>query len=137
MNQSEIRASEIKGLLRLQKKQGGVVPSKLKGGTRILVECSEFIYGFVVTDLPNGRVYILSTGSTLCRNNGDVINIQSHSTKLKYDIPDWIGKDMKLILKFGDGSSMMIGQVQGVTISGKATGGKGYSYDFWKEFDLP
>lgn len=137
MNASEIRISEIKGLLRMQKEQGGIVPSKLNIGTKVLVQSHEFIYEFTVVEGIDGRVYTLRTGSTLCGSNKDVINIQSHSTKLKYDMPDWIGKDMKLILKFVDGSSMMIGQVQGVTLLGDTKDGERYSYDFWKELDLP
>lgn len=137
MNDSEIRRSEIKGLLRIQKKQGGVIPSKLESGTKILVESNEFIYEFTVFDAVDGRLYMLRTGSSLCSKDRNVVHIQSHSTRLKYDISDWIGKDMKLILKFKDGDSLMIGQIQGLTILGESNNGETYSYDFWKELDLP
>lgn len=132
MNTPEIRRSEIKGFLRVQKQQGGIKPSQLKPGQKALIETSSYVYEFRPLDTPTGRRYLLDTGSPMCQGNTVVVHISSHSSKLKYNMEDWIGKDMRLILKFASGHSIMTGDVRGATVGGETQDGEPYSFDFWE-----
>lgn len=132
MNTPEMRRSQIKGFLRLQEEQGGIVPSRLKNGTRVLLETHQYVYQLNVLDTPTGRRYILDTASPMCRGNTVVCHIHAHSTKLKYNMDDWIGKDMRSVFKFNNGNSVMIGDVRGATIIGQNEDGDEYTYDFWE-----
>ncbi len=129
---TDTRRSEIQNFLRLQKAHGGIVPSKLKHGEEVLVETNNFVYRFKVTDtLDDNRRFLLDTGAPSCRGNDVCVNIRSHSSKLKYEIPDWVGKDMRLILKFTNGNSILIGEVRGASIIGKRQDGSEYRFEFW------
>jgi hypothetical protein len=137
VNTPEIRQSQIKGFVRLQKKQGGIIPSKLDPASTVLVETSGYVYCMKVVDSPSGRRFLLDTGSPMCKDRHVIIHIQAHSSKLKYNMEDWIGRDMRLILKFTDGTSVMIGDVKGASITGQRDDGSEYTYDFWQETNLP
>jgi len=125
----EIRESEIKGFVRAQTTQGGIIPSKLKHGTKIILETIQFMYALDVLDTPKGRRYILETASQTCLGNYTVINIESHSTKLKHNMEDWVGKDMRVIFKFANGNSVMIGDIKGAMVVGE---NESYTYNFWE-----
>lgn len=133
MNTPEMRKSQIKGFLRLQSEQKGVVPSKLANGTKVLVETNEYMYEFTVLDTHTGRQYILNTGSPMCQENLICIKIEAHSPKLKYFMNDWIGKDMRLSLTFINLNCILVGEVKGATIMGTTVNGDEYNYDFWKK----
>jgi len=128
----DIRESEIKGFVRLQEKLGGIIPSRLKHLDKVLIETIQFIYELTMVETPKGRRYILETASPVCAGNTVVIHIESHYTKLKYNIEDWIGKDMRPILKFTNGNSVMIGDVKGLSIVGHSDDGTEYTYNFWE-----
>lgn len=132
MNTPEIRKSEIKGFLRVQKLQGGIIPSQLRPDQKVLVETNSYMFQFTVLDTPTGRRYILDTGSPMCKGNTVVVHILSHSSKLKYNMDNWIGKDMRMVLKFTNGQSIMTGEVRGATVTGVTQDGETYSYDFWE-----
>lgn len=125
MSTPRIKESEIKGFKKLQKEQGGIIPSKLKLGTTVLVETNEFVYGLKKIE---SKKYLLDTGSPVCRPHKNCIDICSHFPKLKCNMPDWIGKDMRLILKFDDGGSVMIGTVKGVTVKTNK-----FQYNLWED----
>lgn len=132
MNTPEIRRSEIKGFLRVQKKQGGIIPTQLKPDQKVLIETNSYVFQFKVLDTPTGRRYLLDTGSPMCQGNTVVLHILSHSSKLKYNMEDWIGKDMRMVLKFTNGNSIMTGEVRGATLTGETQDGETYSFDFWE-----
>ena len=134
MNNStpEIRQSEIKGFLRYQQEQGGIVPSRLNNGSVILLDTHQYIYEITVVDTPTGRRYMLTTASPMCKNKTVVTSIRAHSTKLNYNMEDWIGKEMRGIFKFGDGSTVMVGDIRGATVLGTTKKGDPYRYDFWE-----
>lgn len=128
----KVRESEIKGFLRYQQEQGGIVPSKLGNGTTVLLDTHSYIYELTVVDTQAGRRFMLNTASPMCKNKTVVKSIRAHSTKLKYNMEDWIGKEMRLIFTFSDGSNVMIGDVRGATVQGESKSGKPYRYDFWE-----
>jgi hypothetical protein len=132
MKTPEVRQSEIKGFLRLQKQQGGIIPTKLKGDQKVLVETNSYMFELRVLDTPAGRRYVLDTGSPMCKGHTVVTHILSHSSKLKYNMEDWIGKDMRMVLKFTTGQSIMTGEVRGATVTGETQNGEPYEFDFWK-----
>lgn len=129
----EIRESEIKGFIRLQKEQGGIVPSKVKGGTTLLIETSQYMYEIKALDMPVGRRYILTTGAPICRNEHVVIGVKAHWKEVKYEMPDWIGKGMCMVMSFASGTTVLTGEVKGLTLTSKGKDGKPFSYNFWDE----
>lgn len=133
MNTPEVRESSIKGFIRYQKEQGGIIPSKLKEGTVVYIETNQYVYELKVLSTPAGKRFLLQTGSPMCRGNDVIINIQSHSAKLKYDMDDWIGRDMRPIFKFANGNSILVGDVKTAFVKGVNQDGKEYKFEFWKE----
>ena len=131
-NTPDKRASELKGFKRLQKKQGGVKPSRVANGTELLIETKDYVYEIKVKDTVVGRRFLLDTAAPSCRDKNSITHIIAHSTKLKYDIDDWIGKGMRLIFKFTDGTSIMIGEVRGLTLNGLDQSGNQFRFDFWE-----
>lgn len=133
MTTPEIRRSQIKGFERLQKELGGIAPSALSLETKVYVETREYIYFLEPFDSEEGRCYTLESASPQ-GSHGDVIAINAHYTILKHDMDDWIGKGMRMVLKFANGSSVMVGEVTGVTVEGTTADGQDtYTYDLWRE----
>ena len=136
MNTPDIRTSQIKGFQRLQEQQGGLVPSKLCNGQKILIETNEYMYEFKVVSTLHGHRFILTTGAPMCRYQQIVVHIRSHFQRLKYEMADWIGYNMRLILKFQNGRSVMIGTVTGMTVEGTRDDGSDYKYNFWEKINI-
>lgn len=136
MTTPETRQSELKGFIAMQKEIGGVQPSKLKDGTKILIETRDYIYQLAVNETGVGRRYFLDTASPNCRDEHVCIGITSHITKFKYDMTDWIGKDLRLLLTFTSGRAVMTGEVQGVSISGQRKDGSHYHFELWGETNV-
>lgn len=118
------REAERKKFHEEQDAQGGIVPSKLPHGTVLMIETGTFMYQITV-DREQGK-YIVDTGAPVCRNSKIAASIDSHYAKLKYNIEDWIGRDMRMLLHFVDGANVLTGEVTGATIKTKD-----YSYDLW------
>ena len=133
MNTPEKRTSELKGFKRRQKNMGGITPSLLKNGTKILLETYQWVYQLSVKDTPAGRRFLLDTASPACKGNDVIVNIHSHSTSLKCDIQDWIGKEMRPVFKFSNGTSLMLGEVDGASITGVKDDGGVFTYNVWEK----
>lgn len=130
----EIRDSEIKGFVRQQKAQGGIVPSGLADGSKILVETEEFMYEITVQSgiFPTPR-FILATASPSCQRLGHILlGLSARNRKLKYDLEDWIGKDASLLLKFQGGTNVLTTAVLGATLVLKKEDGSEYKYEMWE-----
>jgi len=128
----EMRKSELKGFERLQNELGGIIPSKLRDKQTLLIETSLWMYKLKVMDTTLGRRFTLETQSPLCKTSEVIVHMHAHLPKLKYEKKDWIGKGMKLVFKFTDGNSVMIGDVKSVVIGGIGEDGNEYSFDFWQ-----
>lgn len=131
MTTPEIRRSQIKGFVNFQEELGGIVPSKLSNNTTILVETNQYIYEIIVKHKKDKTCYIVNTASPACRGQKLCLKMLAYYSKLKYEMPDWIGKGMRLIFKFSKGPSILIGEVIGATIIGD-----GYKYDVWPKEDI-
>jgi hypothetical protein len=134
MTTPEIRRSQIKGFERLQKELGGICPSLLPEGCKVYVETREYIYFLEAFDSDEGRCYTLESASPQ-GSLGDVIAINAHYTILKHDMENWIGKGMRMVLKFASGGSVMVGEVTGVTVEGTSQNGETYTFDLWRDDD--
>jgi hypothetical protein len=134
MTTPEIRESEKKGFIRLQKsEQGGVVPSKLNQGDIILVETEAFMYELQINTLsyPTMRMTV-NTASKVVKDCGDhIISIDSLYRKLKLTLKDWIGLGMCMKLKFTSGTSVLTGPVLGATLTGMREDFTEFQYDLW------
>ena len=128
MTPENIRNSEVKGFLRHQKELGGVVPSKLKVGQTLLIETYNYIYGVEVLE---NHEYEITTSSLLCQDNKLAVKLQSHSSKIKYDMPDWIGKGMRLVITFKSGLEVIVGEITGMTVTGIKANGEEYNLSLW------
>ena len=133
MNTPEKRQSNLKGFKRRQKNMGGITPSLLKNGTKFLIETHQWIYQLSVKDTLAGRRFLLETAAPMCEGNHVIVHIHSHSTNLKCDIQDWIGKEMRPVFKFSNGNSVMAGEVEGASIVGVKDDGSEYNYDLWEK----
>jgi hypothetical protein len=128
----EIKKSETKGFLKLQQKQGGVKPGSLKNGDQLILDTIQYIYHLTVLDTLKGRRYILDTASPICDGSVVIIHIEAHFTKLKFNMENWLGKDMRPIFKFTNGTSVMVGDIKGMSVIGQNLNGETYKYNFWE-----
>lgn len=115
-----------------QKKMGGIVPSKMKLDSVLLVDTGTFVYQFTAVEC--GKI-VVDSGGVVKLKERTIHRIDAHSTSLKYDIEDWIGYGCRMVLRFVDGTNLLTGDVSGGIIKGK-----GYNYEFWtnkrKETDI-
>ena len=121
---NETRQSEIKGFMKAQNDQKGIRMSTLNTKTKVLVETDRFIYE--ITPLDSGK-FLVESGSAAPKGERVCNSIDSHYIPLKLDMPDWIGKGMRMILRYTGGASVLTGEVRSATIAGN-----GFSYDMWK-----
>jgi hypothetical protein len=129
------KKSEALGLERKQKKQGGIIPSKLQHHDRVIIETEAFVYEVTVNTItyPTTR-YMIHTACNMCRECGEhITGITSHDKKLKANIPDWIGKGVCLLMLFDTGSNFLTGRVIGVTLVRKRADGSELNYDMWRD----
>ena len=131
MNSNNLTQSEIKGLMRHQRKQGGVAPSHLLDGTKVLVETGNFVYEIIADDGYGQRKFLVRTGSPICAGHNYATKITSHCSRLKYNINDWIGKGMRMMLEFTSGVKIMTSEVQTAIIIGTDKDGNKFKYDLW------
>ncbi len=134
MTTPEIRESEKKGFIRLQKdQQGGIVVSKLNQGDMILVETEAFMYELRINTIsyPTLRINV-NTASKVVRDCGEyVVSVDSLYRKLKLTIKDWIGKGMCMKLKYDSGTNILTGPVLGATFVGMKEDFTEFQYDLW------
>ena len=134
MTTPEIRESEKKGFIRLQKsEQGGVTPSKLSQGDIILVETEAYMYELQVNTLtyPTMRITV-NTASKVVKDCGEhIISIDSLYRKLKLTLKDWIGLGMCMKLRYESGTSVLTGPVLGATFVGMREDFTEFQYDLW------
>ena len=128
MTPENIRNSEVKGFLNYQHSLGGIKPTQLKVGTKLILETYNYMYEIGVDEDHN---YDISTKSPLCQGNTKATSLQSHSSKIKYNMPDWIGKGMRLVITFQSGLEVIVGEITGVTIIGIKDSGEEYSLNLW------
>lgn len=127
MTTKKTRDSELKGFLRRQKSQGGVVPSELKDGTQLLIETNRHVYQ-ITCDIKDGKQTFVVDST--CRNSTRYRicdGIDSHCSLVKHNIADWIGYGIRMKFKFGQ-YTVMTSEVRGLTIKGD-----GFSYDMWPD----
>ena len=111
---------------------GGVEPSKLPHGAEIWIDTDKYMYRLTVDRTMGMPKFIIDTGSPLCPTDRICVSVSSHCQRLRYDMPDWLGKGMRLILGFADASNIITSEIQGVTVIGKTEDGSEYKYELWQ-----
>jgi len=117
---------ELTAFLKVQDEIGGVIPSKLAHGTQLFIDTDKFLFQ-VTVDRSNGTPkFIVDSGAQL----GDrvCVDIGSYHEPLKYDRQDYIGLDMRLVLRFSNGSNILSGVILGMSVKGE-----GYDYELWEK----
>ncbi len=126
------RERELAAFKEEQAALGGVEPSKLPHGTEIWIDTDNYMYKLTV-DLSMGMPkFIIDTGSPLCPMDRTCISVSSHCQRLRYDMTDWIGKGMRLILGFTNASNIFTNEIVGVAIKGQTDDGTEYDYELWR-----
>jgi len=120
------RNREIEALKESQKKLGGITPSKLSHDTIVWVDTDTFIYKITVNKTDK-ITYVIDSGSRVLPKK-PCVDINSYCPLLKYDIKDWIGKGLRLVMIFSDASVITTGIIIGAMIIVK-----GCKYELWKE----
>jgi len=110
-----------------QLKLGGVILSKLETEGNVMVETSRFVYQIKVATHDNKRAYLVNSGAPSPQNEKICIAIDSHYPLLKHNMPDWIGKGMRMILRYRNGVTILTGEVLAASVEGG-----GFKYELWQ-----
>ena len=133
MSTRKTRESDTKGFERMQREAGGVIPSMLNDGDRIMVDTKDYMYEIAVLkgETPTPK-YALTTGSEACLKVGNILTgVNTRSRKLWYDMEDWVGKDNPLVFLFENGTNILTGDVVQAIVLGTAKDGSKYTYEVW------
>ena len=128
MSTPETIRSEIKGLRNLQRKKGGITLSKLCAKQEVLIETNDFMYNLVML---GNKEFTVETGAPLFKKTTRYNRVVAHHSRLKFDMEDWIGHGMRVIIHTNNGPSVMIGEVKSAVVKGFTKDGISYSAEVW------
>ena len=121
---TETQRRELEAFLAEQKLIGGITPSKLKHNTIIWVDTENYLFKITLDNSYGTPKYIVESGFYMSIETCCMVN--SYYPRLDYIMRDYLGRGLKLMLVYANGSVIHSGSIKNVTISGKD-----YSYDVW------
>ena len=123
----EMTAEAVAKFVEEQLKLGGVVLSKLDPGANVMIETPRFVYQIKVTTHDNKRAYLVNSGAPSPQNEKICTAIDAHYPLLKHNMPDWIGKGMRMILRYRNEVTILTGEVLAASVEGG-----GFKYELWQ-----
>ena len=82
-------------------------------------------------DMLANKEFKVETGSPMFTKNLRYNRVVAHHSRLKFDMEDWVGKGMRLIIHSDKGASIMIGEVKSAVVKGFTKDGKQYRAEVW------
>ncbi len=124
---AEMTTQAVQQFVAEQLKLGGVILSKLEAGYEVVVETSRFVYCIKPTVEAGERAYLINSGAPSPQGEKICTAIDAHYPLLKHNISDWIGKGMRMILRYRNGVTILTGE----TLAASVEGG-GFKYELWQ-----
>lgn len=124
---AEMNSESVAKFVAEQVKSGGVVLSKLEASAVVLVETSRFVYEIKPIGVGEAREYIINSGAPSPQNEKICTAIDAHYPLLKHNMPDWVGKGMRMILRYRNGVTILTGEVLAASVEGG-----GFKYELWQ-----
>lgn len=121
------RPMAVKQFVAEQMSQGGIMVSKMALDRTAMIETSRFIYEIKPMVVDGVTMYLVRTGAPSPQSEKVCRAIDSHYPLLKHEMPDWIGRGMRMILRYRNGVSILTGEVMSAAIEGE-----GFSYELWQ-----